>query len=182
MSDRPVANAAPAAHARAAEAGHGSPPAAPSRGRVLVVEDESDLAELLALHLAAAGFEPFVAHDGLEALYQLDRVLPCAVLLDLHLPEVSGFRLLQLLKQRAEAPPVRVIVITALSFQEAKEALRAGADDFLPKPFKPAAVVRRVEQLVEAGPGRRGARGHRAAELAALPEMEPPADGSRSTA
>jgi DNA-binding response OmpR family regulator len=73
-------------------------------------------------------------------------------------------------------------VITALSFQEAKEALRAGADDFLSKPFTPAAVVRRVEQLVEAGPGRRGARGQRAAELAALPEMEPPADGSRSTA
>jgi DNA-binding response OmpR family regulator len=117
-------------------------------GQVLVVEDEAGLAEVLALHLQAAGYVPVVAHDGLEALYALDRVTPRAVLLDLNVPQVSGFRLIQLLKQRADTPQVPVVVITALSFQEAEEAVRAGADDFVTKPFLPEEVVGRVDRVI----------------------------------
>src|SRR5215213_8162552 len=115
---------------------------------ILIVEDEAGLADVLAVHLEAAGYHPIIAHDGLEALYVLDRVTPHAVLLDLHLPQVSGFRLIQLLKQRPEMPRVPVIVITALSFQEAEDAVRAGADDFVTKPFLPAEVVTRVDRLI----------------------------------
>ena len=106
-----------------------------------MVEDEPGLAEVLAVHLQAGGYHPIVVHDGLEALYALERVTPHAVLLDLHLPQVSGFRLIKLLKQRPDMPRVPVIVLTALSFQEAEDAVRAGADDFLTKPFLPAEVV-----------------------------------------
>lgn len=120
-----------------------------TRGRVLIVEDEPGIAEVLALHMEGAGFEPVVSHDGLSALYEIDRALPRIVLLDLHLPEVSGFRLIQLLKQRANVPELPVIVMTALSFQEAEEAIRAGADDFITKPFLPAEVVTRVERVLE---------------------------------
>ncbi len=119
-----------------------------SRGRILIVEDEPGLAEVLSLHLEAAGFETTVCHDGLSAIYELDRAIPRVVLLDLHLPEVSGFRLIQLLKQRADSPGLPVIVITALSFQEAEEVVRAGADDFISKPFMPDEVVSRVERLL----------------------------------
>jgi len=119
-----------------------------SRGRILIVEDEPGLAEVLSLHLEAAGFETTVCHDGLSAIYELDRATPRVVLLDLHLPEVSGFRLIQLLKQRADSPGLPVIVITALSFQEAEEVVRAGADDFISKPFMPDEVVSRVERLL----------------------------------
>jgi DNA-binding response OmpR family regulator len=119
------------------------------RGRVLIVEDEPGLAEVLSLHLIAAGFETGVCHDGLAALYELERESPSLVLLDLHLPQVSGFRLIQLLKQRADTPRVPVMVITALSFPEAEEAVRAGADDFITKPFLPDEVVTRVERLLE---------------------------------
>jgi two-component system phosphate regulon response regulator PhoB len=122
--------------------------AAPQRP-ILVVEDEPGLAEVLAVHLQAGGYQPIVAHDGLEALYALDRVTPHAVLLDLHLPQVSGFRLIKLLKQRPDMPRVPVIVLTALSFQEAEDAVRAGADDFLTKPFLPAEVVTRVDRLID---------------------------------
>ena len=121
----------------------------PARGRILIVEDEPGLAEVLGLHLTAAGFETTVCHDGLAALYELERASPTLVLLDLHLPQVSGFRLIQLLKQRADAPRVPVMVITALSFPEAEEAVRAGADDFITKPFMPDEVVTRVERLLE---------------------------------
>jgi DNA-binding response OmpR family regulator len=120
-----------------------------SRGEILIVEDEPGLAEVLAVHLEASGFEPVVVNDGLEALYALDRVQPRAVLLDLHLPQVSGFRIIQIIKQRPTLPRLPVIVITALSFQEAEEAVRAGADDFITKPFLPAEVVTRVERLLE---------------------------------
>jgi len=119
-----------------------------SRGRILIVEDEPGLAEVLSLHLEAAGFETTVCHDGLSAIYELDRATPRVVLLDLHLPEVSGFRLIQLLKQRADSPGLPVIVITALSFQEAEDVVRAGADDFISKPFLPDEVVSRVERLL----------------------------------
>lgn len=119
------------------------------KGRILIVEDEIGLAEIVALHLEGAGFEPVVCHDGLSALYEMDRATPRAVLLDLHLPEVSGFRLIQLLKQRADSPGLPVMVITALSFQEAEEAVRAGADDFITKPFMPDEVVTRVERMLE---------------------------------
>jgi DNA-binding response OmpR family regulator len=118
------------------------------RRQVLVVEDEAGLAEVLAVHLQAAGYVPVVAHDGLEALYALDRITPQAVLLDLNVPQVSGFRLIQLLKQRADTPQVPVVVITALSFQEAEEAVRAGADDFVTKPFLPEEVVGRVDRVI----------------------------------
>ncbi|HEU5315960.1 MAG TPA: response regulator transcription factor [Chloroflexota bacterium] len=119
------------------------------RGRILIVEDEPGLAEVLSLHLEGAGFETTVCHDGLSALFELERGAPSLVLLDLHLPQVSGFRLIQLLKQRADAPRVPVMVVTALSFPEAEEAVRAGADDFITKPFLPDEVVTRVERLLE---------------------------------
>jgi len=119
------------------------------RGRILIVEDEPGLAEVLSLHLEAAGFETTVCHDGLSAIYELDRTTFRVVLLDLHLPEVSGFRLIQLLKQRADSPRLPVIVITALSFQEAEDVVRAGADDFISKPFMPDEVVSRVERLLD---------------------------------
>ncbi|HVG97765.1 MAG TPA: response regulator, partial [Chloroflexota bacterium] len=117
----------PSVRSTSGGAGTGAVPGRP----VLVVEDEPGLAEVLAVHLQASGYQPIIAHDGLEALYALDRVTPHAVLLDLHLPQVSGFRLIQLLKQRPDVPRVPVIVLTALSFQEAEDAVRAGADDFV---------------------------------------------------
>jgi DNA-binding response OmpR family regulator len=118
------------------------------KGRVLIVEDEPGLAEVLSLHLRAAGYEPSIAYDGLEALYAFDRTTPRAVLLDLNVPQVSGFRLIQLLKHRSDAPRVAVMVITALSFQEAEEVARAGADDFITKPFMPDEVVSRVDRML----------------------------------
>ncbi|MBI3973361.1 MAG: response regulator [Chloroflexi bacterium] len=114
---------------------------------VLVVEDESGLAEILALHLAAAGYTVWTARDGLEALYALERARPDVVVLDLNVPRISGFRLLQLLRRDAATATVPVLVLTALSFQEAREVARAGADDFCTKPCAPEAVVARVDHL-----------------------------------
>jgi DNA-binding response OmpR family regulator len=119
-----------------------------ARKSVLIIEDEPGLAEIIAINLQASGYEPTVAHDGLQALYHLDRTTPDVILLDLQLPQVSGFRLIQLLRGRESTATVPVIVMTALSFREAEDVVRAGADGFLTKPFAPEEVVARVDQLV----------------------------------
>ena len=119
----------------------------PSNGRILIVEDEAGLAEVLSLHLEAAGYETEVCQDGLAALYAVERRPPSLVVLDLHVPQISGFRLMQLLKQRGGLR-VPVVVTTALSFQEAEDAVRSGADDFMTKPFMPDELVTRVGRLL----------------------------------
>ena len=127
-----------------------APPEAGARaaGRILIVEDEAGLAEVLSLHLEAAGYETVVCQDGLSALYEAERAVPSLVVLDLHVPQISGFRLIQLLKQRS-GPRIPVVVTTALSFQEAEDAVRSGADDFMTKPFLPDELVIRVARLLE---------------------------------
>lgn len=115
---------------------------------VLIVEDEPGLAEVLALNLQASGFETLTAHDGLQALYLLDQSVPDVVVLDLQLPQVSGFRLIQLLRSRTATARIPIVVITALSFREAEDVVRRGADAFLTKPFVPEEVVNCVERLV----------------------------------
>lgn len=118
---------------------------------ILLVEDEPGLAEVLTVHLQSAGYQVVTVPDGLQALYALDEQPPSLVLLDLNLPLVSGFRIIQLLKQRGASPKVPVLVLTALSYQEAEDAVRAGADDFLTKPFLPQEVVARVQRLLDVG-------------------------------
>lgn len=114
-----------------------------TESRILVVEDFSPLAEVLALHLAAVGHEVDVAEDGLTALRAFEDRNPALVTLDLQIPAISGFRLLQLFKR--SRPEVPVIVVTALDFQEAEEVARAGADDFITKPFDPSAFLVAVD-------------------------------------
>jgi DNA-binding response OmpR family regulator len=146
VSDRARTPTAPGA---AGGPGTAEPAAPGSKGSVLVVEDEPGLAEVLAVHLAAAGYAPVVAPDGLAALHALDGPTPQAILLDLSLPQVSGFRLLDVIRQRSALARVPVLVLTALSFAEARGVVRGGVADFITKPFDPAAVVQRLDRLLD---------------------------------
>jgi DNA-binding response OmpR family regulator len=111
--------------------------------RILVVEDDPAFADLLQLHLAAAGYVVRVSVDGLAALRAFEEERPALVTLDLALPAISGFRLVQLFKRRR--PEIPVLVVTALAFEEAEDTAYAGADDFLTKPFDPDQLVQKVE-------------------------------------
>lgn len=114
--------------------------------KILVVEDDSQIAEAIQLNLEVAGHQAIIAGDGLEALRLVDTEHPDLITVDLGLPQISGFRLVELLKRGPNPAPV--IVITALSFQEGEEVARSGADDFLTKPVDPQEIVRRVESLL----------------------------------
>jgi DNA-binding response OmpR family regulator len=84
-----------------------------------------------------------VEADGLEALDLFETWSPSLVTLDLRLPTISGFRLIELFKR--QRPDVPVIAATALDFEEAVEVARSGADDFITKPFDPRLLVAKVQ-------------------------------------
>src|SRR5512146_1885665 len=107
---------------------------APPNPLVLIVDDEAPLRRLLDLRMRALGCEVVMAETGREALAAVEREAPALVLLDLQMPEMDGLEVLRRLKHDGVELPV--IVITAHgSIEAAVEAMKAGAYDFLPKPF-----------------------------------------------
>lgn len=117
--------------------------------RILVVEDDLQMAEIIEWNLSEAGFSVTVVNDGVTALRKFDEERPSIVTIDLNVPEVSGFRLVKLFKRFAQDVPV--IVVTAASFEEAEDIARDGADDFLAKPFDPKQLVKKVEYHLAQG-------------------------------
>jgi DNA-binding response OmpR family regulator len=120
-----------------------------SRPKVLVVEDEPDLLEVVCLHLSDGGFEPLPAPDGVTAYRRFEAERPDAILLDLNLPQVSGFRLLQLF--RREQPRLPILVTTALTFEEAEEVASYRIDAFLTKPLDFEHLLDRLNRLLGLG-------------------------------
>jgi two-component system, OmpR family, phosphate regulon response regulator PhoB len=130
---------------------------------VLVVEDEPDIAALVAYHLARDSYRVRTAGDGMEAIRLVERERPDLVILDLMLPSVSGLDVLRELRSRPELEALPVILLTARKEEQDRiEGLQLGADDYVPKPFSPqelvlrvGAVLRRVrQQPVTEGGGR----------------------------
>jgi two-component system OmpR family response regulator len=120
--------------------------------RVLVVEDEADLASTLNRTLAEAHFAVDVASDGEEAQFMLGEVSYDAVVLDLMVPKRSGWVLLQDLRRSGAKTPV--LILTALDAVEDRvKALDLGADDYLPKPFAIAELVARLRALLRRSTG-----------------------------
>lgn len=115
--------------------------------RILVVEDDLQMAEIMEWNLLSAGYPVTVVNDGVAALRKFDEERPSIVTIDLNVPEVSGFRLVKLFKRYAQDVPV--IVVTAASFEEAEDIARDGADDFLAKPFDPRQLIKKVEYHLE---------------------------------
>ena len=111
---------------------------------VLVVEDERDIRELLRRYLERAGMAVRLAATGAEALLKLETLEPALVLLDLGLPDIDGA---EILDRMGEAVPV--IVLTARGTSADRIAgFRAGADDYVVKPFSPTEVVLRVQAVL----------------------------------
>jgi len=120
--------------------------------RVLVVEDEVDLARSLRRALQEDGLAVDLAHDGESGLYQAERVDYDAVLLDLMLPRLDGWELLRRLRKKKSTP---VLVLTARDAVVDKvKGLNTGADDYLTKPFELAELIARVRALVRRSAGK----------------------------
>src|ERR671938_2122408 len=135
--------------------------------KVLIVEDDAVIAEGMAQHLAAAGFDPVVVGKGDQGLARLRFERPDVCVLDLMLPGRDGWSVIE--SARAEGIPTPIVVVSARGTQHNRgHALEIGADDYLVKPFSMKELVARVRVAV-----RRGARGEEVArgEPVAIEEL-----------
>jgi len=124
-------------------------PKAPSVPRVLVVEDEADIAALIAYQLTREGFRVETARTGIEALDAVGREIPDLIVLDRMLPGLSGDDVLARLKREPATASVPVLVLTAKREQEDRiEGFELGADDYLTKPFSPRELVLRARAIL----------------------------------
>jgi DNA-binding response OmpR family regulator len=114
--------------------------------RVLVIEDEPSIAEVVSLYLKRAGFQVQTAFDGKQAMSILERSIPDFVILDIMLPEVDGLSLTRWLRDRSDVP---IIMVTARREEIDRIAgLEMGADDYVIKPFSPQELVSRVRAVL----------------------------------
>ena len=117
--------------------------------RVLVVEDEPAIAELIAVNLRHNGFAPTVVFDGAAAQREIDAVLPDVVLLDWMLPGESGVALAKRWRSQERTKPVPIIMLTARIEESDKvQGLDAGADDYVTKPFSTHELLARIRAVL----------------------------------
>jgi len=117
--------------------------------RILVVEDEPDLADLVALNLRQEGHEVVIAHDGATALAEIQRRQPDLLVLDVMLPDISGLEVCRRLRRNAQTIRLPVIMLTARNDEvDRVVGFEVGADDYVPKPFSPRELVLRVDAIL----------------------------------
>jgi two-component system phosphate regulon response regulator PhoB len=117
--------------------------------RILIVEDEPAIAELIAVNLRHNGFQPVWAIDAETAQRELDEILPDAILLDWMLPGESGLALARKWRASARTKAVPILMLTARGDEADRVAgLDAGADDYIVKPFSPRELLARIRAVL----------------------------------
>src|SRR5688572_11760219 len=123
--------------------------AAQAGERILVVDDEPYIIALVAYHLARSGYRVSTASTGTEALQAAREEQPALVVLDLMLPELSGFQVLERLRADRAFAEIPVLMLTARRDEPDRvQGLSLGADDYLVKPFSPQELVLRVRNIL----------------------------------
>jgi DNA-binding response OmpR family regulator len=123
--------------------------------RILVVEDERRLAEALRAGLSAEGYAVDVAHNGRDGLWLAGEHPYSAIVLDIMLPGLNGYRVCRRLRELGDSTPI--LMLTAKDGEDDEiEALDTGADDFLPKPFSYGVLLSRLRALIRRGGATRG--------------------------
>ena len=117
--------------------------------KILIVEDDSDIVELLTYNLREAGFETEAVFNGGDAIERAVEEQPDLIILDLMLPEVDGFEVCRLLKQDTQTADIPIIMLTAKGEEiDRVIGLQLGADDYVTKPFSQREFVLRVRAVL----------------------------------
>lgn len=117
--------------------------------KVVIVEDEKDLAELLAFNLQKEGWQAIIALDGKSGLDLIKAELPDLVILDLMLPELSGIEVCRLLRKQEQTATIPVIMVTAKGEEiDRVVGFEVGADDYLVKPFSTRELLLRIKAIL----------------------------------
>ena len=117
--------------------------------KILIIEDEPDIAELIAYNIAKEGFEATVVSDGIKGLQEARTGQHDLIVLDLMLPGVQGSEICRALKQNPETADVAIIILTARADEMDKiVGLELGADDYMTKPFSPRELIARMRAVL----------------------------------
>src|SRR5215217_1350549 len=117
--------------------------------KVLIIEDEKDILQLVKLYLEKEGFRTVTAMTGIEGLEQVKAENPDLVVLDLMLPGMDGLEICKRLRSKRETAMLPVIMLTAKAEEsDTIVGLELGADDYVTKPFSPKTLVARVKALL----------------------------------
>ena len=120
--------------------------------KILIVEDEQPIREMLAFHLSRAGFETLEAPDSRTARRLLANDRPDLALIDWMLPDTSGLELTRMLKRDKDYDDLAIIMLTARAEERDKiSGLDGGADDYITKPFSPRELVSRINAVLRRG-------------------------------
>lgn len=123
-----------------------------AREKIVAIEDEPDLLEVVRYNLAREGYEVVSAEDGLEGLEVIGRSRPDLVLLDLMLPGMDGLEICRRVKYDPETRNIPVIIVSAKGEEsDVVLGLEMGADDYVAKPFSPRELVARVKAVLRRG-------------------------------
>jgi DNA-binding response OmpR family regulator len=118
--------------------------------KILVVDDDAELVELVSFNLKQAGYTIGTASNGVEAIKKARTLEPDLIVLDVMMPELDGFAVCEILKRDKTTASIPIMMLTALSSELGRMAgLGSGASDFVTKPFSPRLLIGRVEELLQ---------------------------------
>lgn len=118
--------------------------------RILLIEDDPAISNVVELNLRLDNYEVFLASDGEEGLKMVDETDPDLIILDVMMPKIDGWQVLMKLKSEDRTRDIPVIMLTAIDDEQSKViGLRGGADDYVPKPFSPLELAARVKVILD---------------------------------
>ena len=120
-----------------------------SKSRILIIEDEPDILEVLQYNLEREGFQTLSARDGVTGVSEAQKRKPTLILLDLMLPRMDGLEVCRQLRSLSDTKEIPIIMVTAKGEEtDVVLGLELGADDYITKPFSPKEVVARIRALL----------------------------------
>jgi len=118
--------------------------------RILVVDDEADLVDMLKMRLEVNNYDVITAYDGQEALDKARKEKPDLIILDLMLPKIDGYKVCRMLKFDEKYKKIPIILFTARAQDsDQKMGKEVGADAYVTKPFEPKVLLGKIEELLK---------------------------------
>ena len=118
--------------------------------KILIVEDDKSISDLISLHLKKNNFEYLVVHNGEDALSHLDNFMPDFIILDWMIPGLSGLEVLRRIRNKKEYKNLPILMLTAKNSEQDKIiSFESGLDDYITKPFLPSELIARVKAILK---------------------------------
>lgn len=118
--------------------------------KILIIDDEKEMAQVETMRLEAHGYEVIVAYDGESGLASARSARPDLVVLDIMLPKIGGYELCRMLKQDPLCRHIPIVLVSAVDQKyDTDLGKKVGADDFFTKPFEPAVLLAKIKELTK---------------------------------